>query len=140
MRRVLGASAAIPAFIPEKDSAKAVQLLDDYRQGIHVLIAPDFFVAETSNALLMAEFQGRIAPGESEKAIRNLLTILPGLFSSVPLLPRAQEIALANRIALYDVFYVALSEREQVELVTTDDKLIKKLQPRFPFIRPLSSF
>jgi predicted nucleic acid-binding protein len=140
MRRVLDASAAIPAFIPEKDSAKAIQLLDEYRQGIHELIAPDFFVAETSNALLMAEFQGRIAPGESEKAIKNLLSILPGLFSSVPLLPRAHEIANANRIALYDVLYVALSEREQVELVTTDDKLIKKLQAQFPLIKNLSTF
>ncbi|CAN5224755.1 hypothetical protein BH10PLA2_BH10PLA2_11220 [soil metagenome] len=54
MKRVLDASAAFPASIPEKDSAKEVQLLDEFRQGIHDLIAPDFFVAETSNALFVA--------------------------------------------------------------------------------------
>jgi predicted nucleic acid-binding protein len=140
MKIVLDASAAIPAFVPEADTLKALRLLDEYRQGIHELLAPDFFVAETSNALLMAEFQGRLGAGESEKAILDLLNILPVLQSSVPLIPRAHEIAAAYRIAIYDVLYIALAERENAKLVTTDDKMIKKLQGQFPFIQSLSTF
>jgi hypothetical protein len=35
--------------------------------------------------------------------------------------------------------YVALAEREGIELVTADDKLIKNLQATFPFIVSLAS-
>jgi predicted nucleic acid-binding protein len=140
MKIVFDASAAIPAFVPEPDSATALRLFDEYRQGIHELLAPDFFVAEASNGLLMAEFQGRLTTGESEKAIKNLLTLLPVLHSSVPLIPRALEIALANRFPLYDLLYVALAERENAKLATTDDKMIRKLQQQFPFIQALSTF
>jgi predicted nucleic acid-binding protein len=35
--------------------------------------------------------------------------------------------------------YVALAERERCELVTADDKLVRNLQPTFPFVRPLAA-
>jgi predicted nucleic acid-binding protein len=47
--------------------------------------------------------------------------------------------SLPARIGVYDCLYVALAERECCELVTADDKLIKNLQARFPFIVPLAS-
>ena len=52
---------------------------------------------------------------------------------------RAIEIATKARIAVYDCLYVALAEREGCELITSDEKLIKNLQSRFPFIVSLSS-
>ncbi len=39
----------------------------------------------------------------------------------------------------YDCLYVAMAEREQCELVTADDKLVRNLQPQFPFIASLVS-
>jgi predicted nucleic acid-binding protein len=41
--------------------------------------------------------------------------------------------------SVYDCLYLGLAEREGCELVASDDKLIRKLQPRFPFILPLAS-
>jgi predicted nucleic acid-binding protein len=58
----------------------------------------------------------------------------PQLHDSGPLVPRAIEISSAMRVGVYDCIYVALAEREQCQLVTADDKLIKNLQPSFPFI------
>ena len=40
---------------------------------------------------------------------------------------------------MYDCLYVALAEREGCELVTADDKLVKKLGPTFPFLVPLAA-
>ena len=57
----------------------------------------------------------------------------------LPLLPRAYEISSQARVGVYDCLYVALAEREQCQFVTADDKLIKNLQARFPFIVPLAS-
>jgi predicted nucleic acid-binding protein len=46
MKYVLDSSAALPCVLPEKDSAKAIQLRDDARNGVHELLAPDIFPAE----------------------------------------------------------------------------------------------
>jgi predicted nucleic acid-binding protein len=55
------------------------------------------------------------------------------------LLLRACEISSQVRVGIYDCLYVALAEREKCELITADDRLVKTLQPQFPFIVPLSS-
>lgn len=52
---------------------------------------------------------------------------------------RAFAIASQFRIGVYDCLYVALAEREGCEFVTDDDKLVKNLQPQFPFIVALAS-
>jgi predicted nucleic acid-binding protein len=43
------------------------------------------------------------------------------------------------RIGVYDCLYVALADREGCELVTADDRLVRNLQHRFPFIVSLAS-
>jgi predicted nucleic acid-binding protein len=55
------------------------------------------------------------------------------------LLKRALEIASQASIGVYDCLYVALAERAGCELLTADDRLVRALQPRFPFITALSS-
>jgi hypothetical protein len=46
MKYVLDASVAEKWVLPEPDSAKAIALRDDYRRGVHELLAPDTFPAE----------------------------------------------------------------------------------------------
>jgi predicted nucleic acid-binding protein len=43
------------------------------------------------------------------------------------------------RIGVYDCLYVALAQREGCEFLTADDRLIRVLQPSYPFIIALSS-
>ena len=63
----------------------------------------------------------------------------PLLIPALPLTQRAIEISSQMRVGAYDCLYVALAEREGCELVTADDKLVKNLQPTFPFIKELTS-
>ena len=62
-----------------------------------------------------------------------VLAILPDL------LPLAYAISSKMQVGVYDCIYVALAEREQCELITADDRLVKNLKPTFPFIVALSS-
>jgi predicted nucleic acid-binding protein len=55
MKYVLDASVAVKWVLPEADSAKAISLRDDYRKGVHELIAPDIFKLEAAHALTRAE-------------------------------------------------------------------------------------
>ena len=60
MKLVIDASIGIKQIIPEHNSAKALQLLSDFRQGIHELLAPDLYFVEISNVLTMAARNGKI--------------------------------------------------------------------------------
>jgi predicted nucleic acid-binding protein len=139
MKYVLDASVGFKCVVPEVDSDKAIRLRDSYRQGIHELLSPDFYPVEVAHSITRAERQGCITPAEGAVALRDTLNILPRLELSLLLLPRAYAISSQARVGIYDCVYVALAEREQCELVTADDRLVKNLQKQFPFVRHLST-
>jgi predicted nucleic acid-binding protein len=140
MKYVLDSSVALKWLLPEPDSAKAIQLRADFRNGVHELFAPDIFPLEVLNVLTKAERTKRIAVGNGYTLWQSMLTDLPALYPHAPLLYRAYQIASPARAAIYDCVYVALAEQEQCEIVTADDRLVKNLQSAFPFVRALSSF
>ncbi len=139
MRYVLDSSVAFKWEVAEADSDKAVRVRDEARGGLHELLAPDVFPVEVAHALARAERRKIIQRPAGTAKLADVLGFLPTLFPYVPRLPRAFEIASTWRVGVYDCLYVALAEREGCELVTADDKLVKNLQPAFPFIRELAS-
>lgn len=139
MKYVIDTSVDIKTYVQEHDSTKAVRLRNDYHRGLHDLLAPDIFPTEMCNVLVILERSGKVKPGEAELFFRQTLSALPPLFTAVPLLPRALELAKQFQQTVYDCLYVALAEREGCELVTADDKLIRAVQPALPFVVALSS-
>ena len=141
MKYVIDCSTAFKWFVAEVDTQKALDLRDQFQNTTCELLAPDLFPIEVANALLMAEQSKnpRIGPGDAASYLRDLLKAPPTLFDSVPLLPRAQEIAKQYKRSVYDCLYVALAEREQCEFVTADVKLITAIQQPFPFVIALGS-
>jgi predicted nucleic acid-binding protein len=123
MRYVLDASVAVKWVLPEPDAAKALALRDDCRNGIHQLLAPESFAIEVAHALTRAERRGILQPPQALLRLRNVLSIVPRLFPSLPLLPRAVELSSQARIGVYDCLYVALAEQEHCQLVTADQRL-----------------
>ena len=94
MKRVIDCSVAFRWIVAESDTAKAVQLRDDYRTGVIELVAPDFLPVEIGNAILMAERAGRIVTAQGPLLLADVLNLLPVLHPTTPdLLPRAYEIA-----------------------------------------------
>ena len=140
MTLVLDSSASLKWVLPEAHSDKAIRLRDDFHSATLDLIAPDIFPVETLHALTKAERQKRIVHGTAYALWQSIMADCPVLHPHIPLLDRAYEIASTARIGIYDCIYVALAERENCELATADDKLIKNLQARFAFIRHLSTF
>ena len=137
MKYVLDSSVAFKWVVPESDTPRAVQLRDEFRAGVHELIAPDVFPPELAHALTRAERQGRI--NDAVTRLIDVLTTSPILIPSLPLLLRAADISSTLRVGVYDCLYVALAEREGCELVTADTRLLANLKPTFPFIIDLAS-
>jgi predicted nucleic acid-binding protein len=140
MTFVVDSSVALKWVLPEIDTPRAVALRDDFRNGVHELLAPDVFAIEVAHALARAERRKIIHPPEGTQKLTDVLGTLPVLHSYLPLLARAFEIASAARTGVYDCLYVALAEREACDLITADDRLIKNLQAQFPFIKALVTF
>jgi predicted nucleic acid-binding protein len=139
VRYVLDSCVAVKWFLAEPDSAKAIQLLDDFSRQVHELSAPDVFPVEIAHALSRAERRGVLHPPEGSQHLSDLLAYLPTLHPSLTLLPRAFEISSHARIGVYDCLYVALAEREACELVTGRTRLMNSLLPFYAFIRSLDS-
>jgi predicted nucleic acid-binding protein len=139
MRYALDISAALCWVLPRPASPRAVRLRDEFRRGVHDLIAPSIFPAEAANALTKAERQKLIPVGQAVVLLADILATPPVLYPYEPLLARALNISSRTRGGLYDCLYVALAERDGCELVTDDQKLIASLGPRFPFVVPLAS-
>ena len=137
--KVIDASVGFKALVTEADSAKAIQLVEDYRNGVAELIAPDFYPVEVTHSLTRAERQGRITPVEGEKLLTTLLQDLPRLLPSLALLPKAYALSWQVRIGVYDCLYVALAEQHGCDFVTADDRLIRTLQGKYAFILALAS-
>ena len=140
MKFVVDSSVALKWVLPEIDSHRAVALRDDFRNGVHDLLAPDVFAIEVAHALAQAERRNIIHPPDGTLKLVDVLGTLPALHPYLPLLARAFEIGSAARIGVYDCLYVALAEREGCDLITADDRLIKNLQAQFPFFRALAAF
>jgi predicted nucleic acid-binding protein len=139
MKVIPDSNVALKWVLAEPDSPQTKQLRADFQKAIHDLLAPDVFPVEIAHALTRAERQGRITAGQAGILWADIMCTPPRLEPSGPLLPRAIQISSAARVGVYDCLYVALAEREGCGLVTADDKLVRNLQPSFPFIKPLSS-
>jgi hypothetical protein len=97
MKYVLDASAALPWVLPEKDSAKAIQLRDDARKAVHELLAADIFPAEVFNSLLKAERTKRISGGEAKTLYASIGADIPALHPYLPFHLRAIPRSSARR-------------------------------------------
>src|SRR5690348_12438343 len=108
-------------------------LRDEFRQGLHESIAPDIFPVEVAHSLTRAERQGRISPPEASIQLAEVLLTCPQLYPYMPLLSHSVTISSRARIGVYGCLYVALAQRERCEFLTADDRLIRVLQPSYPF-------
>jgi predicted nucleic acid-binding protein len=139
MKYVIDTSVAFKWVVAEIDSDKALRLLTDYAQGVHELLAPDIFPTEIANSLASAEKSGRIQPSEAVTFLTDVVNNAPVIHAATPLLHRALAMCLGTRHSVYDCLYLALAEREACEFVTADDKLVRSLQPTYPFVVALAS-
>jgi predicted nucleic acid-binding protein len=139
MKYVLDSCVAFKTLLAEQDSDKAQRLCEDYQNNVHERLAPDVFAVEIAHAITRAERQSRISPAEGARLLTDMLNRLPAMHASLLLLVRTYRISSDARIGVHDCLYVVLAECEGCELVTSNDRLIRNLQARFPFIVPLAS-
>jgi predicted nucleic acid-binding protein len=102
----------------------ALQLRAEYRNGIHELIAPDFFPIETAHAITRAERQRRIPHGGGWGLWQKIMSDCPAMLAWNLLMPRAFDLSSKMCIGIYDCIYIALAEEQRCRVVTADQRLL----------------
>lgn len=121
MSLVVDASVLVAASSPEPLSAAARASF-----GTHQLLAPDFLLVETANALWKKARRALITPTQAQAAITGLDAMFAQLVPSTELLAAALALALRRDHPAYDCFYVALAQREGAPLLTADTRLAER--------------
>jgi predicted nucleic acid-binding protein len=112
-------------FFKENTSGRAETAAASYE-----LITVDLAIAEVANVAWKRVMFFDESKAIAVKALRRSINFIHGaceVISTRKLLEDAFAIAIADKITLYDSFFIAASEREKVPLLTTDGKLYVKL-------------
>lgn len=127
-RVVLDSSVIAALFFKENASERAERVAENYE-----LMTVDIAVAEVANvAWKRVVFFNE--PGEPTlkalKKCKDFIMSVCGIVISQELLEDGFEIAVAERITLYDALFVAASDREKIPLLTLDETLFEKLHEK----------
>lgn len=138
MSLIVDASVAFKLCMPEPGSDIAERLLTSST----AITAPDLMLVELGSALRKAVRRGMLPVLGAESGLERIVRLFPVLHSASVLARRAFRIANDLDHAIYDCFYLALVEREQIPLVSADERLIAKLAGSNwqSWVRPLSTY
>lgn len=120
---VVDASVGIKWFLPEERTDAAERLL----VGHHRLLVPDSFFPEVANILWKHVQRNAITQEEARRVVSRLADFPLAVFPSPPIMMAALEIAMQTGRTAYDSIYIALAVRENVPLVTADERLVNAL-------------
>jgi predicted nucleic acid-binding protein len=125
---VLDCSVALKWAVDEPQTDRALQLREDFRNGVHELLAPDIFPVEVGHVFSKMHRQRKITEDEAQAYLAEVMLTPPELHPYALLMPRAYELSLQFHKSLYDCLYVALAEQENCKVVTADKGMV--LNPR----------
>ncbi len=130
---------ALKWFFAEPSSDVALTVLERLQRGVLELIAPDCIVAELGHSFRKLVVGGKLSAQESYAAIEEFAALPIVLAPSRALARPAMELALGHMASFYDALYVALAVREDVRLLTADERMANAFV-RLERIVSLSSF
>jgi len=123
---VVDASVLVKWFMEEEDRDRALSLRELHTSGRSCLVVSELTFLEILNAL-------RYAPRANEEDGAEALHVLENLHLQVKLADfdlfrKANTIAWAYKITIYDALYVALAEQLGYPLITSDEAMVNKLK------------
>lgn len=122
MSFVVDASVAVKWFLPEADSGLARHLLAQP----DMLIAPDILPIEIGNVFWKARRLGKMDDTQAEIALAALRGII-ALHSAEAMAEGALRLSFALDHPIYDCLYLLLAEQQDAQLITADQRLVRRL-------------
>ncbi|MBA7555897.1 hypothetical protein ES705_48589 [subsurface metagenome] len=127
-RVILDSSVIAAIFFKEASSDRAERVAANYE-----LITVDLAIAEVANVAWKRVMFFNESKEVVLKALRRGIDFIVGaceVITSRELIEDAFEIAIADKITIYDSLFIAASEGKKIPLLTTDGKLYEKVKSK----------
>ena len=135
------ASAATKRIFTEEHSDQARALLRTALSVPELIIAPPLLPIEVTNIIRQRMRQEGLPLPEAQQRLAAFLAIPVTLRAPRTLYRHALEIAQQHDLpAAYDAHYVALAELRRCVLWTDDQRLLRALGGKLPFVRPIADY
>ena len=123
---VIDTSALIRLFIPDGPLPEGFEkFLKGVERGNNMAIAPELLMVESANVLDRKRKMDEISETESTQLLTDVLSMPIRYFSHGPLIPAAFDLALENKLTLYDAVYLALALAQGAILFSADKEMQK---------------
>lgn len=129
MRYVLDCSVAIKWSVPEVLTEEAIQVLDGLRSGSVSLVAPEIILAEFGHTVRKRVGAHQLTRDEAEQVWEDFLSLSITTVLTAELARSAFPLALDHMATFYDALYVALAQREDLKVLTADDRMVNAFAP-----------
>jgi predicted nucleic acid-binding protein len=135
------ASVATKWIFPEEYSEQAWALLTRSLQTGVPMVAPPLLPSELTNIVWQRIRTGGVTHQEGEEGLSRVLALPILLLVREHLFLEALRLAAEYTLpAAYDAQYVALARSFGATLWTDDQRLIRALRGRLPFVRPIADY
>lgn len=136
---VVDASVVVDWVAPDSDSRGAARtLLESWAQENATVLAPRLLLEEVGNALLTGVRRSRWSGAQADASFAALLRLPVQLRDTPADVTRAYELSRRyDEHPLYDMVYVAMTERLGERLVTADRRLVERVA-LLPFVQALA--
>ncbi|MHC1572010.1 MAG: type II toxin-antitoxin system VapC family toxin [Methanosarcinales archaeon] len=127
-RAILDSGVIAAIFFREESSDRAEKVAENYE-----LITVDLAIAEVANVAWKRVIFFNESKEVALKAVKKSVDFILGVcevISSQEVIEDAFEIAITDKITIYDSLFIAASEREKAPLLTTDGKLHEKVKSK----------
>jgi predicted nucleic acid-binding protein len=121
LKVVLDASAAVEVALDGKHAERLSELIAE----ASVRLAPEMLLPEVANALWKYHQFERLQEIACLRALAFAAGLVDSLVSNSSLAREALSMGIAAKTPIYDMFYLALAQREDATLLTLDAKLRK---------------
>jgi len=122
-RLVIDASVLVKMFFKEEHSETSTHLIENASE----LLAPDFLWAEVVHVVWKRLRRREIGAADATDLVNMMLRVPVTTCGCFELADAAFELATRTGCAVYDGLYVALAVRENIPLVTGDQRLANAL-------------
>jgi predicted nucleic acid-binding protein len=136
---IVDASIMAQLFITDTYSAETKLLFKGLNLG-DTLHIPEFGLLECTNVIWKQVRFAELSQADADVLVNQLLALNVAVTPVIGLLPRALEIGLKHKLAIYDSTYIALAEKLTYPLITADRRQAKASQAEGITLKDIADF
>jgi predicted nucleic acid-binding protein len=141
IKHVVDTSIFIQGFLMETQTLRVMTLfnlaLDQNVMQIHI---PEFCLSECANIIWKRIIFQQMPLVDGQKIVSQLKASPVIIEATIDLMPRALEIGVQHRLAIYDSIYIALAEFLRCPLLTEDGKQADAAKAVGIQLKPITDF